>query len=106
MHKTPQHHALRTLQRAAWRDSDVVEWEELPSLADSLRQRLTILGERHRAPADGGAIVATDWAETATADLEPLSPSEPFREVLSGLSMREVTEPDVFHHFFGATRGL
>jgi hypothetical protein len=30
-----------------------------------------------------------------------LEPSGPFEEVLPGLSMREVREPDIFQIFFG-----
>jgi hypothetical protein len=86
--------------------ADALEWEELPSLADSLAQRLVRLGERHSASADGLTHVdaaPSSWADTAPADLDgPVTTSEPFREVLNGLSTREVTEPDVFRHFFGA----
>ncbi len=42
------------------------------------------------------------WDATLPADLDALAPSEPFCEILSGLSMREDKQPDVFHHFFGA----
>lgn len=43
---------------------------------------------------------------TMPADLETNKrpASRPFSEPLRGLSMREVIEPDVFRHFFGATR--
>ena len=58
----------------------------------------------HRADANarkGGA-----WDLTMPADLEKerRPASRPFEEPLRGLSMREVIEPDVFRHFFGATR--
>ena len=90
----------RSLQQQAWQ-SDAIEWEELPSLADSLHQRLVVLGERHRGAdaADSGY----DWERTQVSELDALPPSEPFREALEGLVMREVIEPDVFRHFFGAT---
>lgn len=97
-------HTLTTLQRSALK-ADAIEWEELPSLADSLSQRLVVLGERHRAPSADEPPSRYDWAVTQSADLDPLLPSEPFRETLHGLAMREVNEPDVFRHFFGAAPG-
>ncbi len=64
-----------------------VEWELLPSLLNMLGTR------RQRAqPA---------WMETMPSELELVEPSEPFHEVLPGLSMREVREPDIFQIFFG-----
>ena len=60
--------------------------------------------DAHQAPeADSGFYEdgTPCWAETQTATLEPESPSEPLREVLAGLAVREVREPDVFQHFFG-----
>jgi len=63
-----------------------VEWELLPSL-------LNMLGRRQRTqPA---------WLETLPSELDIVEPSEPFHEVLPGLSMREVREPDIFQIFFG-----
>lgn len=88
-------------QPAAW-SVDALEWEELPSLADSLAQRLVMLGERHGAAGRPGP--PGGWAATMPAELQPPVHSEPFREVLTGLATREVNEPDVFHHFFGAAR--
>lgn len=64
-----------------------VEWELLPSLLNMLGNR------RQRAqPA---------WMETVPSDFDFAMPSEPFEEVLPGLSMREVREPDIFQIFFG-----
>ena len=64
-----------------------VEWELLPSLLNMLGSR------RQRAqPA---------WMETVPSELDFVEPSEPFQEVLPGLSMREVREPDIFQIFFG-----
>ncbi len=85
----------------------LIEWEELPSLAASLSKRLINRGTGAHDAANtvSGFEASTSfqapWAATAPADLEALPPSEPFRETLSGLSMREVKEPDVFIHFFG-----
>jgi hypothetical protein len=64
-----------------------VEWELLPSLMNRLG------GRRSRAqPA---------WRETLPSELDFLEPSDPFEEVLPGLEMREVREPDIFQIFFG-----
>jgi hypothetical protein len=91
-----------TAARAAWH-TETLEWEELPSLADSLTRRLVRIGARHAPEADSGFYEdgTPCWAETQTATLEQESPSEPLREVLAGLAVREVREPDVFQHFFG-----
>ncbi|MDQ6638888.1 MAG: hypothetical protein M3Z15_04385 [Pseudomonadota bacterium] len=64
-----------------------IEWEELPSLAQRVRQ-----------PCAGAASVP--WDATRPAGLESIPASLPFRE-LKGVSIREVNEPDVFRHFFG-----
>jgi len=66
-----------------------IEWEELPSLAGSLAKRVAAA---HQAP----------WDATRPAELDVAPPSQPFREPVNGLSIREVLEPDVFRHFFGA----
>ena len=64
-----------------------VEWELLPSL-------LNLLGNRR--PRSHPA-----WMETVPSAFDVAEPSTPFEEVLPGLSMREVREPDIFHIFFG-----
>ncbi len=92
-----------------------IEWEELPSLAGSLAHRPVARGALSRAAAgatvgsrtgfEAASTVAAPWNSTLAATLDTLAPnppSQPFREALSGLSMREVTEPDVFQHFFGS----
>lgn len=91
-----------TAARAAWH-TETLEWEELPSLADSLTQRLVRIGARHAPTADSGFYEdgTPCWAETQAASLGGEAPSEPLREVLAGLAVREVREPDVFQHFFG-----
>jgi len=64
-----------------------VEWELLPSLMNRLG------GRRSRSqPA---------WLETMPSEIDLLEPSDPFEEVLPGLEMREVREPDIFQIFFG-----
>jgi hypothetical protein len=64
-----------------------VEWELLPSL-------LNMLGR-------GRARSQPAWMETLPSELDIVEPSGPFEEVLPGLVMREVREPDIFQIFFG-----
>jgi hypothetical protein len=43
--------------------------------------------------------------ETRPSELDPLLSSGPLRETaLGGLDAREIVEPDVFCHFFGAAQ--
>jgi len=65
-----------------------IEWEELPSLAGSLAKR--------------PAANQVPWDATRPAELDAVPPSQPFREPVDGMAIREVHEPDVFRHFFGA----
>ena len=91
--------------------SGAIEWEELPSLADSLNERIAVLGTRHRdamaaardraAAFEKAAAAGHVWDSTRPAEFEAERPSQPFRE-LGGVAVREVLEPDVFRHFFGA----
>ncbi len=85
-------HAPSTLQfshafRAA-PPAGSIEWEELPSLAQHVRHQPCI-------PA------GTAWDSTRPAELDRPAPSQPFREPVKGVAIREVLEPDVFRHFFG-----
>ncbi len=64
-----------------------VEWELLPSLLNLLGTRRT-----RSQPA---------WMDTLPSELDVFEPSDPFEEVLPGLVMREVREPDIFQIFFG-----
>ena len=66
----------------------VIEWEELPSLVQRVRQTSV------------GAAASAPWDATRPAGLESAPASQPFRE-LKGVAIREVNEPDVFRHFFG-----
>lgn len=93
-----------------------IEWEELPSLTDSLADRLVVLGGRHRdalaaaqaraSAFERAARSGTAWDSTRPAAFEPTPAPQPFREALEGLAIREVTEPDVFRHFFGSSRAV
>jgi hypothetical protein len=65
-----------------------IEWEELPSLVQRVRPSL---------PGSAGV----PWDSTRPAELEARPASQPFREPMQGVAIREVTEPDVFRHFFG-----
>ena len=76
-----------------------IEWEELPSLVDTLAQRL-IDDVKRRQPL---AQRISAWDNTMPANLDLLVPGQPFLETLHGLVQREVHEPDVFRHFFGTT---
>ena len=76
-------HAFRAAAPAG-----TIEWEELPSLAQRVRPLAS-------SPA------GTVWDTTRPAELERPAPSQPFREPLKGVAIREVLEPDVFRHFFG-----
>jgi hypothetical protein len=66
-----------------------IEWEELPSLAGSLAQRIV-------------TSTTSPWDATRPAALDNPVASQPFREPVDGVAIREVNEPDVFRHFFGA----
>ena len=64
-----------------------VEWELLPSL-------LNLIG-------NGRLRSHPAWMETLPSELDIVLPSNALQEVLPGLSMREVREPDIFQIFFG-----
>lgn len=82
MKSTPSPQSLRPAPVA--RSIETIEWEELPPFSAALNQR------------QGHA-----WINTMPAEFDPLVPSQPFHEPLSGLATREVHDYDVFRHFFG-----
>ena len=86
-------------QRRMNQIAGAIEWEELPSLADTLSERMVNLGNRGRdfKPANG---FAGPWDATMPAAFDPIVESGPFQESLNGLATRELLEPDVFRHFF------
>lgn len=97
-----RHHATRTVPaHHAAPPRDAIEWEELPSFADSLTQRLMVCGSQPLAQRVSAAS-GPAWVETLAAELDMAAPSEPFRETLQGLESREVFEPEVFRLFFGS----
>ncbi len=50
---------------------------------------------------DESGWLGTSWGVTMPASFEPAQQSEPFKESLRGLAVREVKEPEVFRLFFG-----
>jgi len=88
------------------------EWEELPSLTNVVLRRHVPTGSyavaaelvaEARTRLRSAPSAAPVWLETAPAALDPLQPSEPLHDTaLDGLASREIIEPDVFKHFFGA----
>ncbi len=95
-HSTPQQY-LPSLNRIVAYNGNT-DWADLPTLADTVSQRLVEEARSRQLTAQFNSA----WDNTAPADLDALPPAEPFRETLSGLVQREVHEPDVFRHFFGA----
>lgn len=94
-------------QFAAW-NGGVLDWERLPTMTDSIAERLARLLERHRGAAHTAARTEAEprWTRTQAAEFDALPLSgDPFRETLKGLATREVSEPAVFRHFFGTRRG-
>jgi hypothetical protein len=67
-----------------------IDWEFLPSLNH-------LLDRNESAPHD-----VPVWAETMPADFDKMEESDPFREALEGLAIREVTEPEIFKAYFGS----
>jgi hypothetical protein len=89
-----------------------VEWEELPSLPGVLLRRhvpqasyaiANELVQQAQARLRSAPTVGPVWVETLPAIFDPLLPSAPLADThISGLASREIVEPDVFRHFFGA----
>jgi hypothetical protein len=89
-----------------------VEWEELPSLPGVLLRRevpqasyaiANELVQQAQARLRSEPSRAPVWVETMPAIFDPLLPSAPLADThISGLASREIVEPDVFRHFFGA----
>jgi len=108
-HAQPKQYFAATHRAVA--NADAIEWEELPSLANSLAQRLVTRGSwqqglRQPRGANDSAFMnsttfGSPWDNTMPAALDPAPVSQPFREPMAGLVTREILEPDVFHHFFG-----
>jgi hypothetical protein len=91
-HRNDDRH-LAMIKRRMAAYGGAIEWEELPSLAETLQQRLVHGDGRRYGPPSG-------WDVTMPAALDPLTESGPFTETMNGLVTRELLEPDVFRHFF------
>lgn len=80
-------------------ESDFIEWEDVPSLAETLNARLINpdLLNRNRPIVPS---VLGGWEPTMPAELDD-TPPPMFHEAFQGLSIREVHAPDLFQHFFG-----
>ena len=69
--------------------------------------RQTLPASRHpvvpvaAATAQESRWLGTAWGVTLPASFESAAPSEPFKEPLRGMAVREVKEPEVFRLFFG-----
>ena len=96
----PQQHLAATHRAVA--HSGAIEWEELPSMADSLAERRRAAVDASN-PAFGRSDFGAVWNNTMPAALDLLREPEPFREALNGMAMREVHEPEGFRHFFGGS---
>jgi len=90
------------------------EWEELPSMSNVVLRRhlptgsytlaAELVAEARDRRLRSAPPSAPVWVETRPSALDPLQASEPLCETkLGGLASREIIEPDVFRHFFGAT---
>jgi hypothetical protein len=89
-----------------------VEWEELPALTHVVVRRpvpqasyaiATELVREAEARLREAPAVKPVWTETLPAIFDPLLPSAPLADThINGLASREILEPDVFRHFFGA----
>ena len=94
----PQQYLAADPRALAARDG--VEWEELPSLADSLAERLNSGPADPASQREAARRFTAAWDNTLPAQLDALPP-EPFCEPMRGLAVREVKEPEIFRLFFG-----
>lgn len=89
-----------------------VEWEDLPALPQLVLRRhvphasyaiATEMVREAQARLREAPPVAPVWTETLPAVFDPLVPSAPLADTgIQGLASRELAEPDLFRHFFGA----
>ena len=94
---------------AAQASIDAIEWEELPSLANSMAKAMEKRRQTELNTASPGSARAftpstfgNAWSVTQHSDFNDLPEPQAFREPLRGMAVREVHEPEVFSHFFGA----
>lgn len=87
-----------------------IEWEELPSLANSISGRLALHSQSAKSTAAARMPVvarvsepaSSAWDATRPAALDTSPPEQPFFEPVQGVALREVHAPEVFRHFFGS----
>ena len=97
MNRTQVRSAAAAQRHARQFTADAIEWEELPSLARTLRRGEHALGVGHV------------WHSTEPMPLLPLQsvaaqlPAH-FAEPIHGLQVREIEAESVFSHFFGTER--
>lgn len=72
---------------------ETLRWEELPAVSDPLGRRAAAL----KVPRERAATPPA-WEVTGVD-------SDPFRQPLEGLAVREVDEPELFRRFFGRSAG-
>lgn len=105
MHPTrqPDPTAIEALRKLS---GNTIAWEEMPSFADSLPQRLLQTDSHSLLSADDQHdIDKPDWSDTQPADPLPTTEMQPFEENLQGLATREVFGVEVFKRFFGRGAG-
>jgi hypothetical protein len=96
----PRQHFAATHRAVA--NLGAIEWEELPSLAKRIaNRRPAATGRGANDSRFDNTGFDTPWHATMPVALDAAPVSQPFVERLDGLAMREVSEPDVFRHFFG-----
>ena len=82
--------AIHTSSPRAPRTPDMgIDWEIQPSLQHLVRRT------------DEASHDVPTWAETMPVSLEAMNEPVIFREVLEGLSVRDIDEPEIFKVFFG-----
>ncbi len=99
-HTHPKQHFASAHRAVAY--GGAIEWEELPSLAERLVAGRMAQGSAAESRFEYASTSNTTWDDTEPTPFNDTPQPQPFRETLSGLATREVTEPDVFRHFFGA----
>ncbi len=106
----PQPYRSSVYRDVAAQDSSIpIEWEELPSLAGAVAERRQMeLDEAAKGTPRGftPSTFGSAWTVTQRGDICDASQSQSFSEPLHGMAVREVHEPGVFSHFFGAISRL
>jgi len=97
MNRTHARPAAAAQRHARPFTTDAIEWEELPSLARTLRR------------GDLALSVGHVWHSTEPMPLSPLQSAAAqlpahFAEPIHGLQVREIEGESVFSHFFGGGR--